>query len=148
MAPSGSTGEREVLESEVVSSDENPDEVLSALTRSLDTNTATLSGVEPTKIEVYNTGSPADRSPEGMALWRQGLQALGRADNVLVKISDLVAYDNDWSLDSLRPVKSGGASGLNRLSRMSISMPGPVAISEPCARSAASRDTRRRARRG
>ncbi|MEW9304190.1 amidohydrolase family protein [Labrys neptuniae] len=49
-------------------------------------------------------GSPADRSPEGMALWRRGLQALGRADNVLVKISDLVAYDNDWSLDSLRPV--------------------------------------------
>jgi predicted TIM-barrel fold metal-dependent hydrolase len=49
-------------------------------------------------------GSPADRSDEGMALWRAGLRELGRADNLLVKISDLVAYDNDWTLDSLRPV--------------------------------------------
>ncbi|WP_448952477.1 amidohydrolase family protein [Labrys neptuniae] len=49
-------------------------------------------------------GSPADRTPEGMALWRQGLAALGRADNVLIKISDLVAYDRQWTLESLRPV--------------------------------------------
>ena len=49
-------------------------------------------------------GSPADRSAEGMALWRCGLAALGREANVRLKISDLVAYDNDWTPESLRPV--------------------------------------------
>ena len=49
-------------------------------------------------------GSPVERSDEGMALWRTGLSALGREPNVRLKISDLVAYDNDWTLDSLRPV--------------------------------------------
>lgn len=59
----------------------------------------------PDTVFVLNhCGSPADRSPEGIELWRRGLEALGRADNILVKISDLVAYDNDWTLDSLRPV--------------------------------------------
>ncbi|TAA57176.1 amidohydrolase [Shinella sp. JR1-6] len=49
-------------------------------------------------------GSPADRSAEGMTLWRGGLAALGREPNVRLKISDLVAYDNDWTPESLRPV--------------------------------------------
>ncbi|GLS24138.1 amidohydrolase [Labrys miyagiensis] len=57
-----------------------------------------------TTFVLNHCGSPADRSPEGMALWRRGLKALGRADNMLIKISDLVAYDNDWSLESLRQV--------------------------------------------
>lgn len=59
----------------------------------------------PETLFVLNhCGSPADRSAEGMALWRSGLKALARADNVHIKISDLVAYDNDWTLDSLQPV--------------------------------------------
>ncbi|MGB3813051.1 MAG: amidohydrolase family protein [Shinella sp.] len=59
----------------------------------------------PETIFVLNHGgSPAERSDEGMALWRTGLSALGREPNVRLKISDLVAYDNDWTLDSLRPV--------------------------------------------
>lgn len=49
-------------------------------------------------------GSPADRSEEGMGLWRNGLKALGREPNVRLKISDLVAYDRDWTPESLRPV--------------------------------------------
>ncbi len=57
-----------------------------------------------TLFAVNHCGSPADRSAEGMALWRAGLAELGRADNVAIKISDPVAYDNDWTLDSLRPV--------------------------------------------
>ncbi|RWF28579.1 MAG: hypothetical protein EOS45_21720 [Mesorhizobium sp.] len=32
------------------------------------------------------------------------LRLLAQRDNVAVKISDLVAYDHDWTLDSLRPV--------------------------------------------
>lgn len=49
-------------------------------------------------------GSPIDRDAEGMARWRAGLTALAQAPNVAIKISDLVAYDPDWSLESLRPV--------------------------------------------
>jgi predicted TIM-barrel fold metal-dependent hydrolase len=49
-------------------------------------------------------GSPIDRDPEGMRRWRDGLRELARRENVAVKISDLVAYDHDWSLESLAPV--------------------------------------------
>lgn len=59
----------------------------------------------PDTVFVLNhCGSPADRSADGMALWREGLKALGREPNVRLKISDLVAYDNDWTLESLSPV--------------------------------------------
>jgi len=49
-------------------------------------------------------GSPIDRDEAGMARWRKGLSELGRQPNVAIKISDLVAYDHDWTLDSLRAV--------------------------------------------
>jgi predicted TIM-barrel fold metal-dependent hydrolase len=38
-----------------------------------------------------------------MARWRSGMIELGRRPNVAVKISDLVAYDPHWTLDSIRP---------------------------------------------
>ncbi|PZO80984.1 MAG: hydrolase [Mesorhizobium amorphae] len=49
-------------------------------------------------------GSPFDRSPDGMRAWENGLKALARAPNLAIKISDLVAYDPDWTEDSLRHV--------------------------------------------
>lgn len=59
----------------------------------------------PETLFVLNHGgSPADRNETGMAIWRSGLRALGREPNVRLKISDLVAYDNDWTLESLSPV--------------------------------------------
>jgi predicted TIM-barrel fold metal-dependent hydrolase len=57
-----------------------------------------------TTIIVNHAGSPADRDAEGMALWRKGLGLLAARPNVAIKISDLVAYDHAWTLDSLRPV--------------------------------------------
>ncbi|OQP86587.1 hydrolase [Rhizobium rhizosphaerae] len=61
----------------------------------------------PETLFVLNhAGSPADRTQEGMALWRRGLEALGAEPNVRLKISDLVAYDHAWSFDSLAPVIS------------------------------------------
>ncbi|OAP37667.1 hydrolase [Sinorhizobium glycinis] len=57
-----------------------------------------------TRFVLNHCGSPIDRSEEGMALWRKGLRELARAENVSVKVSDLVAYDHDWTLSSLRPV--------------------------------------------
>ncbi|AJD44439.1 amidohydrolase 2 protein (plasmid) [Rhizobium gallicum bv. gallicum R602sp] len=59
----------------------------------------------PETLFVLNHGgSPTDRTEDGMALWRRGLRALGGEPNVRLKISDLVAYDNEWTLESLRPV--------------------------------------------
>ena len=57
-----------------------------------------------TLILVNHAGSPADRDSEGMSRWRRGLRALAAQPNVRIKISDLVAYDHDWTLESLRPV--------------------------------------------
>jgi predicted TIM-barrel fold metal-dependent hydrolase len=59
----------------------------------------------PQTLFVLNHGgSPADRTEDGMALWRRGLRALGSEPNLRLKISDLVAYDNKWTLESLQPV--------------------------------------------
>ena len=59
----------------------------------------------PEQVFVLNhCGSPIDRDAEGMRIWRDGLTKLGRAPNVCIKISDLVAYDHDWTLESLRPI--------------------------------------------
>lgn len=56
-----------------------------------------------TQIILNHTGSPVDRDPEGLGVWRRGMEALAEAPNVAVKISDLGAYDHDWTLESIRP---------------------------------------------
>jgi predicted TIM-barrel fold metal-dependent hydrolase len=59
----------------------------------------------PNQLFVLNhCGSPIDRDGEGMRRWREGLALLGRAPNVSIKISDLVAYDHHWTLESLTEV--------------------------------------------
>ena len=45
-----------------------------------------------------------ERSPDGVAQWREGLKRLADAPNVAIKISDPVAYDHDWTPDSLAEV--------------------------------------------
>ena len=57
-----------------------------------------------TMFVLNHCGSPVDRSPEGMALWRDGLRRLGKAENLRIKISNPVAYDPHWSIDSLRGI--------------------------------------------
>lgn len=49
-------------------------------------------------------GSPIDRDAAGMDVWRRGVRELSQRENVAIKISDLVAYDHDWTVESLRPV--------------------------------------------
>jgi predicted TIM-barrel fold metal-dependent hydrolase len=56
------------------------------------------------RFALNHCGSPFDRSREGMAHWSAGLHELARAPNVALKISDLVAYDPDWTEASLRDV--------------------------------------------
>src|SRR5260221_10900310 len=56
------------------------------------------------QIILNHAGSPIDRDAAGMAAWRPGLALLAAEPNVAIKISDLVAYDHHWTVDSLRPV--------------------------------------------
>ncbi|WP_421779117.1 amidohydrolase family protein [Hoeflea sp.] len=53
------------------------------------------------RFAINHCGSPFDRSPEGLERWAQGLKALASAPNVWLKISDLVAYDPNWTEESL-----------------------------------------------
>ena len=55
-------------------------------------------------IIVNHCGSPIDRDAEGMRHWAKALARLAEAPNIAIKISDLVAYDRHWTLDSLREV--------------------------------------------
>lgn len=57
-----------------------------------------------TTVVIGHCGAPIDRDPEGMRRWRTGLRHLAAAPNTVLKISDPVAYDNDWSFESLRTV--------------------------------------------
>jgi len=52
-----------------------------------------------------HTGYPLDRSPEALAVWRRGMEALAACPNVSCKISGLVAYADpaQWKEDDLRP---------------------------------------------
>jgi predicted TIM-barrel fold metal-dependent hydrolase len=69
------------------------------------TAAARLAAAFPDQLFVLNhCGSPIDRDEDGMRRWREGLRLLSRHDNMAIKISDLVAYDHDWTLDSLRTV--------------------------------------------
>jgi len=53
------------------------------------------------RFVINHCGSPFDRTPEGLAHWAQGLKRLAGAPNVWLKISDLVAYDPNWTEESL-----------------------------------------------
>ena len=57
-----------------------------------------------TVFALNHCGSPLDRDAEGMARWREAMRLLATAPNIVVKISDPVAYDPAWTLDSLRDV--------------------------------------------
>lgn len=57
-----------------------------------------------TTLAINHCGSPLDRDDEGMARWRHGLKRLAAAGNTVIKISDAVAYDPDWTESSLRDV--------------------------------------------
>ena len=57
-----------------------------------------------TVIAINHCGSPFDRDAEGMARWREGLRLLASAPNVVIKISDPVAYDPQWTTASLSEV--------------------------------------------
>ncbi|MDF1608943.1 amidohydrolase family protein [Hoeflea sp. YIM 152468] len=53
------------------------------------------------RFVVNHCGSPMDRDAEGLDRWRRGVRALAAADNVVLKLSDPVAYDPQWTVGSL-----------------------------------------------
>jgi predicted TIM-barrel fold metal-dependent hydrolase len=57
-----------------------------------------------TPIVLNHTGFPWDRSEEGLAAWRRGMEALARAPNVHVKVSEFGLKDSAWEYESNRRV--------------------------------------------
>jgi predicted TIM-barrel fold metal-dependent hydrolase len=57
-----------------------------------------------TAIVLDHFGMPADRGPEGIAGWRDGMRQLARAPNVHVKLSGFGLGAPHWGPDSLLPL--------------------------------------------
>jgi predicted TIM-barrel fold metal-dependent hydrolase len=57
-----------------------------------------------TPIVLNHTGFPWDRSEEGLAAWRRAMEALARAPNVHVKVSEFGLKDSPWDYESNRRV--------------------------------------------
>jgi predicted TIM-barrel fold metal-dependent hydrolase len=57
-----------------------------------------------TQIVVNHTALPADRSPEGLAGWRKGLETVARWPNVALKISGLGGPGLPWTVEANGPV--------------------------------------------
>jgi predicted TIM-barrel fold metal-dependent hydrolase len=56
-----------------------------------------------TVISLDHAGFPRARHDEYFAMWKRGLGDLAEAPNVVIKISGLGMFDNDWTVDSFRP---------------------------------------------
>lgn len=56
------------------------------------------------RVALNHTGLPFDRSPEGLAGWRAGMEALADNPNVWCKISSLGIVGKPWLLSDNRPV--------------------------------------------
>ena len=57
-----------------------------------------------TRIVVNHTFLPADRSPEGLAGWRRGLDVIAACPNVALKISGLGRPGLPWTVEANGPV--------------------------------------------
>jgi predicted TIM-barrel fold metal-dependent hydrolase len=57
-----------------------------------------------TQIVINHTALPADRSPEGLAGWRKGLETAAARPNVALKISGLGRPGLPWTMEANGPV--------------------------------------------
>jgi predicted TIM-barrel fold metal-dependent hydrolase len=57
-----------------------------------------------TAIVLNHTGFPWDRSEEGLAFWRRGMEAVARQPNVHVKVSEFGLKDQPWDYESNRRI--------------------------------------------
>jgi predicted TIM-barrel fold metal-dependent hydrolase len=59
---------------------------------------------------VNHTGLPLDRSEDGLAIWRKGLEALATCPNVVIKLSELGLPHGKWDIPSnIRVVREAAA---------------------------------------
>ena len=58
--------------------------------------------VPETPVALCHCGSLSDFSPDGLAQWRSGLEALSEHPNMICKISGFGMFDHDWTVDSIR----------------------------------------------
>ena len=63
-----------------------------------------LRQVPDLRVALCHCGSPWDQSVEGLASWRQGLEALAELPSTVCKVSGLGMFNPDWTLDDLRPI--------------------------------------------
>ena len=49
-------------------------------------------------------GAPIDRTKAGLADWENGLRSLAKAPNIVLKVSDMFAYDHKWTLNSISQI--------------------------------------------
>lgn len=57
-----------------------------------------------TRFALNHCGSPFDQSEDGLLYWEQGLRTLAELPNVAIKISDVVAYQPNWTDESIRRI--------------------------------------------
>ncbi len=56
------------------------------------------------RLVLNHTGYPLIRTPEALAEWRRGMEALAACPNVHCKISGLTVQGEPWTLDANRPI--------------------------------------------
>ena len=70
----------------------------------LDEAAAVARAFPDTPVVLNHTGFPWDRSEEGLAAWRHGMEALAREPNVHVKISEFGLRGSAWDYESNRRI--------------------------------------------
>jgi predicted TIM-barrel fold metal-dependent hydrolase len=67
--------------------------------------TANLLALAPdTAVALCHTGSPHDRSGDGLARWADELRALSDLPQLRCKLSGLGMFDHDWEPEDFRPI--------------------------------------------
>ena len=56
------------------------------------------------QVIIDHAGSPYDRSPQGLSLWKTGLTALSALQNVSIKLCGFGMFDPAWNGTTIRPL--------------------------------------------
>jgi predicted TIM-barrel fold metal-dependent hydrolase len=56
------------------------------------------------QIMLTHAGLPLDRTPEGRAAWRAGMERMAEQPNIALKVSGIPMTDWKWTVESLRPI--------------------------------------------
>lgn len=70
-----------------------------------------------TRVIINHAFLPADRTPEGIAGWKEAIAMMARFDNVVIKVSGIGLPDKPWTVDNNRFVVDtiGEAFGAERM---------------------------------